>query len=203
MNEDIYKRLTEEFPDNAYNVDKSRGFPLIGIRGAFVVERLNVVFGLLGTGWRYAHSPFETHGKEVVTELVLQYRLGEKAGDGTPAYAWNPLTEGFEPIPASQHVWSEPVYGVGGNSKGSGGVPTSDAQKSAISNALSKAASRLGVGIDAYKGNLVLDGQEVALKGDSGSSPGDAAKTIQQLLNTLLVKLPEEYDADKGEIYRY
>jgi len=193
MSSDLYELLSAPFPNNAYNVDKSRGFPLIGVRGAFVVERLNKAFGLLGTGWRFAHSPFVDNGKEITTEVVLQYRIPSE-DSGSLAYSWNPLIGGFEGVEGSSPVWSEPVYGVGGNQKGSGGVPISDAQKSAVSAGLSKAASRMGVGIDAYKGNLVLDGQEIDVKDDSTISPGDKAKAMQSLANALLLGAPAAYD---------
>ena len=191
MNEGIYEQLSRPFPNNAYNVDSSRGFALIGIRGAFVIERLNEVFGIVGDGWRFAHSPFEEHGREIVTEVVLQYRVES----GTKAYAWNPLSESFDVVQESSSVWSEPVYGVGGNQKGSGGVPMSDARKSAISAGLSKAASRIGVGVDAYKGNLVADGDAIVVKDDSGASPADSGKLVRKLLNIMFVSLPDMYDS--------
>lgn len=197
MDDKLYEKLIEEFPQNAYNVDKSRGFPLIGVRGAFVVERLNDVFGLLGTGWRFAHSPFVDHGKEITTEVALQYRV---ESDGEAPFIWDGVSDSWIPDPNSgKHYWSQPVYGVGGNQKGSGGVPISDAQKSAVSSALSKAASRLGVGIDAYKGNLSTDSQgKVILKGDSEDAPSGDAKLTKKLLNTLMINLPDEYDKLAG-----
>jgi hypothetical protein len=41
------------------NGDTDQGFELIRIKAAYVIERLNEVFGPCGIGWRYAHSPFE------------------------------------------------------------------------------------------------------------------------------------------------
>jgi len=189
---EIYTALSAEFPQNAYNTDKSRGFPLIGIRGAFVIERLNNVFGLLGMGWRYSHSPFVEHGKEIVTEVALQYRVTDK---GTKPFVWDPMQETFAPLQDASSVWSEPIYGVGGNAKGSGSVPVSDAQKSAISNALGKAASRMGVGIDAYKGNLATSDGEIVLKSDSGATPADESNLIKLLMKKMLLEAPDTYDA--------
>ena len=197
LEQELYGRLTEAFPDNAYNVDRSRGFPLIGIRGAFIIGRLNMVFGLLGTGWRYAHSPFVEYGKEFVTEVVIQYRVGGDAG--VLPYGWNTVVDSFVPIEDGIPIWSEPVYGVGGNPKGSGGVPVSDAQKSAISNALGKAASRLGVGVDAYKGNLIASDDGVSVKGDSDTTPADEAEFIKFVMKEILVGNPDMYDELSGK----
>jgi hypothetical protein len=79
--------LKSPFPSEALSADTSRGFELTSIKAAYVIERLNDVFGLCGTGWRYAHSPFEevhtdTGRVEIVTEVALQYRL-PAATDGT------------------------------------------------------------------------------------------------------------------------
>ena len=45
--------LDEPFPDEAKSTDDSRGFELEGLRGYYVIERLNRAFGLCGTGWQY------------------------------------------------------------------------------------------------------------------------------------------------------
>ena len=40
-------------------IDTSRGFELTSIKAAYVIERLNEVFGPCGIGWRYVSSPFQ------------------------------------------------------------------------------------------------------------------------------------------------
>jgi hypothetical protein len=72
--------LKSLFPPEALSADTSRGFELTSIKAAFVVERLNEVFGSYGVDWRYAHSPFEElqaeNGRmEIVTEAAFQYRF--------------------------------------------------------------------------------------------------------------------------------
>ena len=48
--------LRAPFPVEALSADTSRGFELTSIKAAFVVERLNEVFGPCGAGWRYVHA---------------------------------------------------------------------------------------------------------------------------------------------------
>ena len=66
--------LRASFPAEALSADNSRGFELTSIKAAFVVERLNEVFGPCGCGWRYMHSPFEWIEGEVLTEVALQFK---------------------------------------------------------------------------------------------------------------------------------
>jgi hypothetical protein len=81
--------LPASFPAEALSADTSRGFELTSIKAAYVVERLNEVFGLCGSGWRCVHSPFETvttaKGVEVVTEGALEHRCQE---GGTHPVTW-------------------------------------------------------------------------------------------------------------------
>jgi len=80
LTHDQIQALKAPFPAGALSADTSRGFELTSIKAAFVIERLNEVFGPCGIGWRYAHSPFEElqtlDGRpEIVTEVAFQYRL--------------------------------------------------------------------------------------------------------------------------------
>ena len=65
LTKDQIQALRSPFPSEALSADTSRGFELTSIKAAYVVERLNEVFGLCGIGWRYVHSPFE----EVTTDV--------------------------------------------------------------------------------------------------------------------------------------
>jgi len=190
----IYDLLTEDFEQDAYVTDRSRGFPLIGMRGAFIVERLNEVFGLLGHGWRFAHSPFVLHNKEVTTEVLIQYNIKEIFDlDGSLPYIWDSSLNGWTTTPG-RSIWSEPIFGVGGNQVGSGGVPMSDAEKSAVSSGLSKAASRIGVGIKAYKGKLVIDGEQVSVKGEDAMDKHDAEDALEKAIVYVIAHNPDEYE---------
>lgn len=186
----IYDLLKADFPQGAYSIDNSRGFVLTGIRVAFVVERLTIVFGLVGAGWRYSHSPFEIVDKEVLTEIVLQYRVDDK--EGCPPYVWSNDAKQFVPN-GTNESWSEPIYATGGNRLGSGGVPMADARKSAVSAGLSKAASMLGVGQNAYKGKLEIDGNKIVVKEDQEPEQDDATVTLNRALGALFVEAPEVY----------
>jgi hypothetical protein len=76
LTQDQIQALKAPFPSEALSSDTSRGFELTSIKAAFVIERLNEVFGPCGVGWRYIHSPFEElhtdNGRaEIVTEVAL------------------------------------------------------------------------------------------------------------------------------------
>jgi hypothetical protein len=77
LSENQISALRASFPAEALSADTSRGFELTSIKAAFVVERLNEVFGPCGTGWRYAHSPFEWLEGEVITEVAKQFQVPE------------------------------------------------------------------------------------------------------------------------------
>lgn len=197
----IYEELTADFPVEAFNIDRSRGFTLVGLRGAYVSERLSNVFGLLGIGWRFSHSPFTRDGKdnkEVITEVALQYRVNE---NGTWPWVYDNTKEQFVPLVTEEddRVWSAPVFGVGGNQIGSGGVPISDAQKSAESMALSKAASRIGIGIKAYKGQVTADGNRVVIAGEE-EQKDEMTMLIPAILGRMIKLDPEYYDELRSNI---
>ena len=59
LNQDQLQAIKAPFPSEALSSDTSRGFELTSIKAAFVIERLNEVFGPCGIGWRYVHAPFE------------------------------------------------------------------------------------------------------------------------------------------------
>ena len=45
------RALRAPFPPESLKPDMSRGFELTSIKAAYVIERLNDVFGLCGVGW--------------------------------------------------------------------------------------------------------------------------------------------------------
>ena len=179
--------LKAPFPAEALSADTSRGFELTSIKAAYVVERLNEVFGLCGTGWRYVHTPFAevTTDKghvEIVTEVALQYRHQEGGShpvnwDGS---GWGYCTEGAQD-------WSEPILTCGGHAVGKGAVPNTDARKSAVTDGLTKAASMLGIGRQVFKGQVRVgaqlhprnlpsggNGRQAKTKGGNGKGTPDA-----------------------------
>lgn len=148
--------LRRDFPQEAMSEDNSRGFALISIKAMYIIERLNDVFGLCGTGWRYAHTQEQDNGGELGLELVLQYAVD----GGGPAYYYE---EGK--WVGRGNGWSEPIYAFGGKKIGRNGMsPYTDTRKSAVTDALTKAASVLGVGTTVFKGQGNLDNKHVQTK---------------------------------------
>lgn len=179
--------LSVPMPTEALSVDESRGFPLTSIKAGFVIERLSQVFGTLGYGWRYAVGPFsiETAGgkEEVLVQVILQWRVTDEQADTfCPPIYWmkkvDPQTgmivEGWMPLDISlPAVWSEPIPTTGGSSaKRKGSVPLNDAHRAAVTNALTKAASRMGVGNEVFKGQDELVG--------NSSAPGRRERSSQR-----------------------
>jgi len=119
----IKEELLKPFPKEAYGEDKSRGFPLTTIDAYYVIERLNNVFGLCGTGWGLDVKEYITTEKEIVALSHLWYKNGTEIKriecEGGKKIVHDNLT---------------------------------DAYKSARTNAICKGASFLGVGLDVYKG---------------------------------------------------
>ena len=195
---EIYDALRADFPDDAYQQDNSRGFKLTSLKHAQVLKRLSEVFGMPGRYWRFAHGPFETVGKEVLVEVALQYRI--EGEEGSLPVIWS-KDIGWYGDAYGERVWSEPAFGVGGNQIGTGGVPVSDARKSAVSNGIGKAASILGVGQSMYLGLVKLDGKSVSIAGESPSDRKfkDTQIALYSALGELLRIDPESYDKLRAE----
>ena len=177
LNQDQIEALRAPFPPEALSADTSRGFELTSIKAAFVIERLNDVFGPCGTGWRYVHSPFEefANGRvEIVTEVAFQYRFpATNDCAGCDQVVWDAQANAWAfRNGGSNGDWSEPIFACGGNSVGKGGAPITDARKSAVTDGLTKAASIIGVGHDVFKGLVRVgggNGRKKAPKRSGGS----------------------------------
>ena len=157
LNQDQIQAIKAPFPPEALSSDTSRGFELTSIKAAFVIERLNEVFGPCGVGWRYVHSPFEvlhtSDGRaEIVTEVALQYRFAATNDCTGCDRVMRDAQSNDWAFRNSNHDWSEPIFACGGNSVGKGGAPLTDARKSAVTDGLTKAASMIGIGHEVFKG---------------------------------------------------
>ncbi|MCA9797664.1 MAG: hypothetical protein KC910_37900, partial [Candidatus Eremiobacteraeota bacterium] len=148
LSEKQIAQLRASFPAEALSADTSRGFELTSIKAAYVVERLNEVFGPCGCGWRYAHSPFEWIEGEVLTEVAMQFKVAE---GGVAAMLWDAQAHRWTTLNDSED-WSLPIFSPGGRKPGRGSAPMTDARKGAITDGLTKAASMLGVGHEVFKG---------------------------------------------------
>ena len=175
LTEEQLQAIKAPFPPQAVSADTSRGFELTSIKAAYVIERLNEVFGTCGVGWRYAHSPFDElvndKGQvEVITEVALQYRCQEE--DGCPPVVW---VGGWAfPDNGAIRQWSEPVVACGGHAVGRGGAPNTDARKSAVTDGITKAASMIGIGHEVFKG-LVRVGVQLQARNMPAGGNGDGA----------------------------
>lgn len=120
---DLYKRLTAPFPKEAMSEDTSRGFVLDSIKAQYVIERMNEVFGV--TGWTLlGEFKASQTGILFLGELIIK-ELDHKV-----------TAVGFAELKSPK-----------GKPKLIG-----DVYKSAKTDALSKAASWLGVGNEVFKG---------------------------------------------------
>jgi hypothetical protein len=136
---DVYEKLKAPFPKEAHTADKTRGFELTSVKAQYVVERLNDVLG--PENWTF--EPYVT---------------GAQFGDGGGGFVEGKagvlfhgvLTVRFDKLMASRNV-------VGYALRESHKVP-GDVYKSAMTDALSKAASHFGVANDVYKGQVNPDG---------------------------------------------
>lgn len=127
--EEILEKLRAPFPEEAIETAESRtgkGFEPTGVKGAYVIERLNEVFGLCGTGWSFEIQEVGVEDKWATARISLSYKIGEE--------------------------WSLPVVAFGTSNVGT--KSQGDAMKGAITDGIKKAASHLGVGQEAYKGLL-------------------------------------------------
>jgi hypothetical protein len=166
LKQDQIEALKARFAPESLSADVSRGFELTSIKAAYVIERLNEVFGPCGIGWRYVHSPFDEldvgNGRiEVVTEVAFQYRFhATNECVGAEPVMWNAQAGDWAfRNGASNHDWSEPIFACGGHAVGKGGVALTDARKSSVTDGLTKAASMIGVGHEVFKG-LVRVGKQ-------------------------------------------
>ena len=171
------RALRAPFPPEALSPDYSRGFELTSIKAAFVIERLNDVFGECGVGWRFSHAPFKTlemaDGRtEILTEVALQYCILDLEVEGCAPVD---VRDSWHQGQSRARHWSEPIYAVGGHCLGQGSVPYTDARKSAVTNGLTKAASMLGIGHEVFKG-LVRAGSDGG-NGYHGNGDGRATST--------------------------
>lgn len=126
--EQIYLRLRRNFNQDALTTDSSRGFKLTSVKAQYVVERLNEVLGL--DGWSMEGS-FNLGSSGVLYTGKLKVHVKSTRGD-------EEVNHEVEAI------------GFSMNKKNMG-----DSYKSARTDALSKAASWIGVANEVYKGNVV------------------------------------------------
>jgi hypothetical protein len=172
--------LKKDFPAEALSKDTSRGFELTSIKAAYVVERLNDVFGI--GGWAYTFTSFEQIGDEVCTTVTLVIK---------------DKMEGHESI--HEHNLLK-ISNAGGKRVINNNI--TDARKSAITDGLTKCASFLGIGHKVFKGEQMSDGKAPPKQGNKPQSTGTEEKITKKqlgLLNALLLGLGFETPDEKAE----
>jgi hypothetical protein len=135
MNKEIQEQLAANFPQKAITKREGGGANLSSIKSMYIFERLNQVFGICGSGWKYTHTPIVENDADRITEVSLVYKIGHDVSE------------------SGEHVtmWSEPIFAFGG-SRVRSGMSEADARKSAVTDGLTKAASMIGVGQAVFKG---------------------------------------------------
>lgn len=118
--------LRADFPKEAYSEDNSRGFKLTTINAYYIIERLNTALGICGEGWWFNVKEWIKNEKEVICIGDLLYFDGDK------------------PCSVKDVVGSHKVVHENWG----------DCYKSARTNAISKGASELEVGLNVYKGEF-------------------------------------------------
>lgn len=143
-----FEKLDDEFPAQAYTAGGSeRPYEYTGIDPAYLTSSFSEVFGPYGIGWffRYADENLESHH-------LPHNMINKKTGEKYSVMKWTCNIRRLELIYVycdhnGELHHSEPVIGVGSDTKSDAG----DAYKGALTGALKNAASRMGWQISVYK----------------------------------------------------
>lgn len=127
MNE-LYEKFKAGFPDEALSIDSSRGFELTSVKAQYIIERLNDVLGF--QNWQLNGNFEEDESGGVLFKGYLDLFLGDFTGN-------------------REDLHRVSTVGHSDKKKNRG-----DTYKSAKTDALSKAASYLGVANDVFKGKI-------------------------------------------------
>lgn len=126
----IYAETTKDFTGEALTKDSSRGFDLTSIKAQYVVERLNEVFGIDGWDARYDVVTLDPE-KGCIMKCLLTAKV-----------------EGLQPIIRMSFGGCAAKKNLG------------DMSKSAMTDALGKAASHMGIGNEVFKGKVKPPGSK-------------------------------------------
>lgn len=124
LEKEIFEKLKVPFELSAYSVDSSRGFDLASLKAQYIPDRLNEVLGL--TNWEFTGNFENVVDGEKTTGVLYHGILTIQIGD---------------------KVKSVRSVGYSAKKKNEG-----DSRKGAMTDALSKAASHVGVADEAFKG---------------------------------------------------
>ena len=86
INEDeVYNKLTADFPLEAMQADKSRGFALTSVKAQYVIERLNETFGFMN--WTFGGEYKEVDGGIIFMGTLVVSVNGKQNRHFAPGYA--------------------------------------------------------------------------------------------------------------------
>lgn len=152
---EVYKKLSAPFPEEAISADKSRGPNNVftSVKAQYVIERLNESFGPENWTFQGSHVSGE---QGVLFNGVLTFTIGDKTQtrQAVGYCAW-----------AMSDKADAKMKNIG------------DVYKSAQTDALSKAASQLGVANDVFKGKVAPpgEGRRPSYEPQARSTPPQAA----------------------------
>ncbi len=151
ITQEIRKQLRAPFPPEAITPHPTKTY-LSTIKAAYVMERLNDVFGICG--WTIEHTIVSDDTDYVVVVGCIY------------------LPE-FELRTPDQY---------GGHGKTGKGTEPADGYKSAVTDLMSKSASYLEIGIDVFKGRNGTPGKKQAKKHEpAGKKSGSAEEDFEKL----------------------
>ena len=162
--DDLYSLFKEDFPSEAYSSDMSRGFALTSLKAQYIIERLNETVGF--NNWRLDGDYKEIEDKEtgdfqgVLFQGKLVLFLTEYYKDGDANNVHQVPTVGYHEAFTVDKKSGNKKYKLYG-----------DVYKSARTDALSKAASYLGIGNDMFKGKVSTTGEVKTSKSSPTKKP--------------------------------
>jgi len=168
--DEIYDQLKAPFPKEAYMADMSRGFALTSVKAQYVIERLNDVLTI--AGWELQGGYDFENAKEsgVVYNGFLNVDFSHCGG------------------PEVRHKIHAIGFSTTEKNKG-------DMLKKARTDALSKAASYLGVANEVFKGNVSADG---SMK-EHAAAPAEPERKEKQTKKPP-AKKPESFQGKKPKV---
>lgn len=127
ISEETRNKLRAPFPEEAYSTIESKSY-LTSIKAMYIIERLNDVFGI--GNWTFKH------------EVIL---MPEQSNDFQVLIKGQLILSNYDCLIPEQY----------GSHKTKGkGVELADGFKSAITDAITKSASYIEIGIDVFKGKI-------------------------------------------------
>lgn len=176
---EIKKKLDEPLPREAIRkVDDKRG--LVGFNTQYVVERLNEVFGVIG--WSHDVEK-DSNGERKYRRIKIEYIVDRKTGElGEKEFV---ICEAELSIidPERLRVLKS-IHTTGGMAIIRGDID--DAYKGCKTDALCKAASYLGIGAEAYKGSLKVEGSQSGEEKEGAGRPRQASQNQKEFISNLM-----------------